>query len=740
MELNTIRRDVEMGGVQQSTNFSLKSTAHAFDVLSNLLYTDKIGAVVRELSCNAWDSHVAAGKADVPIYVKLPSSMDPVFEVTDEGVGLTDEEVRTIFTRYFESTKNETNSQIGGLGLGCKSPFAYVDAFVVIATKDGITSKYAATIGEGGVPNINRVSKQKTDLPNGVTVSLGVKTSDIDAFVEAAQSKLKYFFPRPQVTGNSSYEEPEESEVMVSGDGWRVFKSEHTHSYSRHGKKDEAYAIMGNVAYPIDSNHIDLKFHKEILELPIEIDFPIGTLGIAASRKGLSYDKRTTKALSSKLTDIKNALRKNMEAKLTSCSDYYEAWRTYYVMYHSSNSLRSVLRSLNVTYKGKDILSSIYTDCVCTNIGLTNSHLPNPAFHLTSTTSHLSKAVRITFKNERTFLYANPYANRSIAEDEKQDIFYWINSDLDKAIVGPNVRILHDLRTNHKKIIEKQHAYNIKKLECSAATLKKLKAYYGDSLLIKDVSTLPKPEAKTEVKGGVILYKYDYGWRAINPHRRTNTVPDSYFIWFGADRLSISPEDTALVSFWKSSLTRAERGVWHDKLYAVSKGSLKAIKAHPKAIHIKDFLKALVRRTLKNTPIISSEELARVSTLSTNYSNLSELYRSHMATLYFQTYTKEVPTIDNHRIKVKSTLNHYNDVSSEFLSKAQEIGLMPDDTPKTSQKKLQELDALLNETTKLVDKYRILEYIDYRELTNSNFQDQDIPRVLKMVHTLIDTP
>ena len=72
MKLSTSRQDVERSGVSDEKEFQIRTTAQAFDILSSGIYSDPIMAVIRELSCNAYDSHVEAGKADVPFEVHQP--------------------------------------------------------------------------------------------------------------------------------------------------------------------------------------------------------------------------------------------------------------------------------------------------------------------------------------------------------------------------------------------------------------------------------------------------------------------------------------------------------------------------------------------------------------------------------------------------------------------------------------------------------------------------------------------
>ena len=76
-----------------TTQGSIAMTPAMFSILSDKMYTNKIEAVVREVSCNASDAMKAAGKEDVPIQVQLPTIFEPWFSVKDTGLGLSDEEI-----------------------------------------------------------------------------------------------------------------------------------------------------------------------------------------------------------------------------------------------------------------------------------------------------------------------------------------------------------------------------------------------------------------------------------------------------------------------------------------------------------------------------------------------------------------------------------------------------------------------------------------------------------------------
>ena len=120
MRIDSNTAAVESSGLGEQGAFSIKTTAAAFQLLSSGLYTNKIRAVVRELSCNAIDAHVMPGGSgkETPIEVKLPNTLDSQFYVKDSGPGLPHDKIMSLYTTYFDSSKQQSDDFIGGFGVG----------------------------------------------------------------------------------------------------------------------------------------------------------------------------------------------------------------------------------------------------------------------------------------------------------------------------------------------------------------------------------------------------------------------------------------------------------------------------------------------------------------------------------------------------------------------------------------------------------------------------------------------
>ena len=84
--------EIHSNGVDAANQFSIAQTSKMFKILSDSLYSDKVMAVIRELSTNANDAHVASGNKN-PFKVSLPTQANPNFTVRDYGTGLSQEDM-----------------------------------------------------------------------------------------------------------------------------------------------------------------------------------------------------------------------------------------------------------------------------------------------------------------------------------------------------------------------------------------------------------------------------------------------------------------------------------------------------------------------------------------------------------------------------------------------------------------------------------------------------------------------
>ena len=299
---NAPQNEAIISNVAEIGEFRIRNSAKAFSILSSGLYANKVRAIIRELSCNAVDSHVAAGKAETPFDVHLPNALEPHFSIRDYGTGLTHDQVTSIYTTYCESTKTDSNAFIGALDLGSKSPFSYTDNFTVTAIKDGKKGIYSAFINGEGVPSIALMMTEESDEPAGVEVKFSVNDRyDFDKFRQEARNVYTHFSLKPVISGNDDFRFD-----LIDYESRDIIPGVHAVKGGR-----GSTAVMGNIAYPIDIPAADQTIDADVRALlgcGLELHFGIGELDFQASREGLSYIPSTIAAIKSKLEQLNAAL------------------------------------------------------------------------------------------------------------------------------------------------------------------------------------------------------------------------------------------------------------------------------------------------------------------------------------------------------------------------------------------------------------------------------------------------
>ena len=290
MKLDTTPQDVAVSGNFKTSAFGMEASAHAFDIIADKIYTHKIRAVIREICCNAHDAHQEAGNPE-PFDVHLPTQLEPHFTVRDYGVGLSDNDVRFIFCNTFKSTKQNTNSQIGCLGLGSKSPFCLADSFTVKSWHDGMCRTYSCYRDEQRKPNVALLTETPSDESNGIEISLSIEDK-VYEFEQDAIEVFRYWEYTPNINNKMVV-----AEIQLKRDRFSFIGDEFALSPNYGTMK----AVMGNVAYDIPDELDD--FDSEGY-----LKFDLGEISFDAGRESLSLDDRTKQAIKDKFKKVKHQL------------------------------------------------------------------------------------------------------------------------------------------------------------------------------------------------------------------------------------------------------------------------------------------------------------------------------------------------------------------------------------------------------------------------------------------------
>ena len=273
--------------------FSIKNSPVAFEILSSKLYSDANMAVVRELLCNAYDSHKACGKQDVPIHVQLPSYLNKNFIIRDYGLGLSKEDVIDLYTTFFHSTKADSNDFTGCFGLGSKTPFSYTDAFTVTSYWNGTKYSFVAA-KKDGYPNIYCINEEDTDECNGLQISIPVKDGEDYVFKNNLRAYLKFV---DEVIVTADIERPKK---ILSINNVSLYPSTNSDAYSYYGL-EYLFIKQGQSTYKISNELSKFKDIEALASLSkiadVLIEVPIGTFPVTPNREQLSYSDKVYKDL-----------------------------------------------------------------------------------------------------------------------------------------------------------------------------------------------------------------------------------------------------------------------------------------------------------------------------------------------------------------------------------------------------------------------------------------------------------
>jgi hypothetical protein len=282
------------GQSQESIGMSLDldSAQILMQMLSKNLYSDDIGSTIRECASNALDSHRRAGVKD-PIVVsfKENSSYNYEFSVEDFGIGLDADDVKNIISKYGKSTKRNSATELGMMGLGFKSPLAYSSSFYFVCRKDGMERKYMMYEGED-VNTIDLLHETPTTERNGVKVIVPVKYQDQYHFRQKIKEQLCYF-------EDVYFDVPSDSSINNEF----VISRHPDFQFSELSEVKYLHLCLDNVYYPLDFDKIGIKR----IDFPIALRFSLSD-GIypTPNRESIRYTQEAKEIIKTKLTDVAN--------------------------------------------------------------------------------------------------------------------------------------------------------------------------------------------------------------------------------------------------------------------------------------------------------------------------------------------------------------------------------------------------------------------------------------------------
>ena len=335
LEKQTESHILEEGTTQETVKMSLDldSAQVLMQMLSKNLYSDSIGSTIRECASNALDSHRRVG-CEEPIIVsfKRNSQADTYeFSVQDFGIGLDADDVRNIISKYGKSTKRDSNTELGMMGLGFKAPLAYSSSFYFVCRKDFMERKYMMYEGED-TNSIDLLYEKPTAEPNGVKVIVPVDYSDRYQFYNKIKEQLAYF-------DNVYFDVEPMGSYNVPND-FTIYRAEHF-QYSQIATNSDMHLCLDNVSYPIDWEKLGI----ERIRMKMALRFSLSDgLFPTPNREAIRYTKEAKETILKKIVTVGNVFMDKFNDAITTQSDIKAIMEFY-----SRNS-----KHIKSWYKGTD--------------------------------------------------------------------------------------------------------------------------------------------------------------------------------------------------------------------------------------------------------------------------------------------------------------------------------------------------------------------------------------------------
>ena len=331
----------EVIGVQKQHKFKITDGSQAIimDSLINL-YSDPIGSIVSEITSNCIDAN---RERNLKIDGKIPMEteddksfwsnretvcieyitkntilgVDECMMFHDYGCGLSQKRVQDVFTTFGASTKRDNNYEIGGFGLGAKSPLAYADTFYVSSRHNGTETYYMIYRNNDNVPHMDQVYQAATDQQNGTTIIVPIKKSyDASDFRSAISNQLAYF-------DNIVLKNVEEGIGAVRNYYHHKSVIEETDSYIITSDGADPCLLVGRVRYPINWDLLK-GVDKYDFNASVAFKFQIGVLDLVPSREEIRYTPKTITLIQTALNNVKKQFKDDLSNKYSDLTDYIE--------------------------------------------------------------------------------------------------------------------------------------------------------------------------------------------------------------------------------------------------------------------------------------------------------------------------------------------------------------------------------------------------------------------------------
>jgi len=339
MKIKNEKDNVIVSGNLKKTELSIKTDdSKMFYILSNL-YSDPVGAVVREYSTNCIDGHKMNNNQD-PFHIILPGTFDSGHFIIfrDFGPGMSDDIIQNVFTTFGESTKIDSNDFTGCLGLGSKSALSITDSFTITSIVDGKKSIYSISKNSEKKPELFHFGTSDTNEKSGISINVPLNNVQFKSIERHIKDQLNFFKKKPLIFYGLDEEEFFDwKDDKIGNDEDIILKYSANQSRNSRRNENNNIIIQGEVGYVLnfdllvksliitedveeDTINDELYVTKKTIdklniynESSFNLFAKMGNVSFAPSREELIYDNSTIiyiiRLLLKKYTEVEEEVR-----------------------------------------------------------------------------------------------------------------------------------------------------------------------------------------------------------------------------------------------------------------------------------------------------------------------------------------------------------------------------------------------------------------------------------------------
>lgn len=306
----------------QSDNFSFHDEGLIMSLIQDKMYQKKLYTPLQEVLSNARDAvrekHWVSidpelskkmsedairlkiselYESDLHINITMPNELNPVLIIRDYGVGISPERL-TLIKRVGLSTKNTSNVQTGGFGLGLKSLFAYTEQFYIVSFYNKIKYTYICQKNVNKMGAIVLVDEEQTDELNGVELRVPIKEEDMRIISTHIVDIIRFWDTKPLINKKTinNMNELRKSDELVRFDNGSLMPN-----WSYH------LAVIDGIPYNLDIYRYcssETVISEKLRNYKLVLFFNVGEIDLVMTREGLEDSVKNKELIKNRINSF----------------------------------------------------------------------------------------------------------------------------------------------------------------------------------------------------------------------------------------------------------------------------------------------------------------------------------------------------------------------------------------------------------------------------------------------------